>query len=164
MFAMRHGSLVSCTRCGQSNRVPWSRFGDRGRCGSCQADLRPPSHPIEVDGDELAELVRSSPVPVVVDFWAPWCGPCRTLAPELERAAAQADGRFVVAKLDTERNPETAARYGVRALPTLAVFAGGSELARDGGARPAAAVVAFVEKALASRHKRMAMIRTPPSH
>jgi thioredoxin 2 len=95
--------------------------------------------------------VNGSPLPVVVDFWAPWCGPCRMVAPELERVAANNAGRFLVVKVNTDEIPELGERFGIRSIPTMAVFSGGKEAARTAGARPAADIEAFVRGATQAR-------------
>jgi thioredoxin 2 len=144
---MSTARVVVCPSCGRKNRIPWARAGTSARCGACKQALVEATDPIELGDDELDALLAASPVPVFVDFWAPWCGPCRAAAPEVERLAQRADGRFVVAKVDTERAPRTAARHGIRSIPTFAVFDRGHERARTSGTRPASALEAFVLQA-----------------
>src|SRR5262245_12610668 len=133
-----HGVIVPCQHCGQKNRIAFGRLAGGVRCGSCKNALSPPAMPIEVtSGAVFDELIASSPLPVVVDFWAPWCGPCRTVAPELEKVAASHAGRIVLAKINTEELPELSERFRVFSIPTLAVFRGGSHIASEVGARPA---------------------------
>jgi thioredoxin 2 len=141
------GVIVACTSCGKRNRVP---FGSReARCGGCRATLPPPSEPIEVpDAAAFDALLTDSPLPVVVDFWAPWCGPCRMVAPEIARVAANNAGRYLVVKVNTDEIPELGERFGIRSIPTMAVFSGGRETARTAGARPAADIEAFVRDAM----------------
>jgi thioredoxin 2 len=111
--------------------------------------LPPAAEPIEVPSAAAFDaLVQSSKLPVVVDFWAPWCGPCRAVAPELARVAASTSGRYVVVKVNTDELPDLGDRFTIRSIPTMAVFADGREVARTAGARPAADIEAFVKQSV----------------
>jgi thioredoxin 2 len=128
--------VFRCRPCGALNRIALLTPGREPICGRCKADLDTSGVPAAVDLTGLEEAVSSSPVPVIVDFWAPWCAPCRAFAPTLERFAREEAGRLVVLKLDTEAHPEAAARFGIQAIPTLAAFRGGREVERVSGALP----------------------------
>ena len=144
------GVIITCANCGQKNRTPYEHLGELGVCGKCKTSLPPPSEPIDVATEaQFDHLARMSAVPVVVDFWAPWCGPCRQVAPEVAKVAANARGRFVVAKVDTELLPALGQRFGIQSIPTMTVYHRGNELARTQGARPAAAIEVFVMAAMA---------------
>ncbi len=133
--------IVSCPRCGVGNRVPAERVADTSRCGRCKTPLSPFETPYAVgSASDFEELTSRSPLPVLVDFWAAWCGPCRTVAPELEKLAHKLEGRAVIAKVDTEALPEIAGRFGIRGIPTLVLFQAGRETKRTSGAMPAAAI------------------------
>jgi thioredoxin 2 len=146
------GVVIPCAQCGQRNRLQYGRINADTRCGKCKAALGPPAEPIEVpDASTFDALIANAQVPVVVDFWAPWCGPCRMVAPEIARVAASNPGRLIVVKVNTDAVSDLGERFGIRSIPTMAVFAGGRERGRTAGARPAADIEAFVQSVVEAR-------------
>jgi thioredoxin 2 len=139
------GLLTPCPSCGTVNRMPYHALERTNRCGRCRTTLASPAAPVEVHGSTVFDaLVSTSSIPVVVDFWAPWCGPCHAMAPELEKAAQRIVGEALVVKVNTDAEPELAERFRIRSIPTIAVFRGGREVTRVAGARPASAIEALV--------------------
>jgi thioredoxin 2 len=125
--------IQACSQCGQKNRIPAKYLASAGRCGSCKSPLPPLAEPLAVDEALFDEIIRDVPVPVLVDFWADWCGPCHMAAPEVARTATEMAGKAVVLKVDTEKYPALAARFNVRGIPNFAVFNGGHLVSQQAG-------------------------------
>ena len=129
-------AIRACPSCGMKNRIPARHLANTGRCGKCKSPLAPVAEPIEVDGALFDEIVQNSPVPVFVDFWAEWCGPCRMIAPALDEIAGAMNGKVKILKLNVDENPATATKYGVMSIPTLMIFKNGELASRQVGAAP----------------------------
>jgi thioredoxin 2 len=136
--------IVQCPNCGRRNRVPATASGTP-RCGNCH---RPLPWVAKAGDDDFAEVAEQSTVPVVVDLWAPWCGPCRMVSPALDRVATELAGRVKLVKVNVDEAPKLSERFSVQAVPTLLVLRNGQVVARQAGAAPAAALRAWVEGAL----------------
>ncbi len=142
-------ATVPCASCGRLNRVDMARAADGPRCGQCSQSIAL-DRPLHLTDADFARVVRDAEVPVVVDFYADWCGPCKAMAPVLDQLARDRVGQILVAKLDTDRNPATSAQFGIRSIPTLIAFNGGKGVTRVTGAVGGPRLDAMVQAALGS--------------
>ena len=137
------GVKLTCLDCGQVNRVPEEKLGAGPKCGTCGAGLIS-GKAVEVDAAVLAKAAKSDDLPLVVDFWAPWCGPCRMMAPEYSKAADALAGKVRLVKLNTEAHQAAGAKYNIRGIPTMVKFEKGREVKRQSGAMPSAQIVNWI--------------------
>jgi thioredoxin 2 len=126
-------AIRTCKNCGQKNRISANHLAHTGRCGACKNPLPPLDEPLQVDAPLFDEITQNSRVPVLVDFWAEWCGPCHAAAPEVARTAKDLTGQAIVLKVDTDKHQQLAARFNIRGIPNFAVFSAGKLVRQQAG-------------------------------
>lgn len=148
---MAKDRLLSCPSCGQMNRIDEHKIaqGLQPKCGRCKIPLSLSTSPMQFTDTTFGDLVEKSVMPVLVDFWAPWCGPCHTLAPVIEQLASEFEGKIRIGKLDTDENPRTASRFQVQSIPTLILFTNGKEVDRLIGVRSKQEIASRLQRTLA---------------
>jgi thioredoxin 2 len=150
-MSAKRGVDVTCPSCRKHNRIPYGRLAATATCGACKAALPHYDRPVELMAEEEFEaILKEARVPVLVDYWAPWCGPCRMVAPELEKVARSRAGGTLVLKVNTDRFPNIGARQGIRSIPTMAVYMDGREIGRTAGARPAPQIERYLDEQVAA--------------
>jgi thioredoxin 2 len=125
--------IRTCAACGRKNRIPTKHLADTGRCGNCKSPLPPIDEPLDVDVEQFDEITQNARVPVLADFWAAWCGPCKMAAPEVAQTAKSMAGKAIVIKVDTEKFPQLSSRFNVRGIPYFAVFQAGKPVVQQAG-------------------------------
>ena len=141
------GILMICPKCGTSNRLAFARLDQQGRCGTCKGSLPRIAAPVDFhDAPGFAALIAQSPLPVVVDFWAPWCGPCKSMAPEFAKAATEASGDAVFAKVQTDDHPAIASQFAVQGIPAFVLLRGGQLIARTSGFQSSARLLSWLRE------------------
>src|SRR3984885_6611158 len=141
--------IRNCPTCGKANRIPARHLSDTGRCGSCKSPLPPLNEPLDVDDNSFAQVVAEAKVPILTDFWAEWCGPCRMAAPEVRELAREMAGKALVLKVNTEEHPQVAARFGVQSIPNFVVLRDGKVVFQRAGLAPRAEMRRWLETARA---------------
>jgi thioredoxin 2 len=147
---MPYSAVRNCPTCGKPNRVPAKHLADTGRCGHCKSPLPPLGEPFEADDGSFSQLIAEATVPVLTDFWADWCGPCKMAAPEVHALAKEMAGKALILKVDTEMSPRTASQYRVQSIPNFVVFRGGKPVFQRAGLAPRAEMRRWLETAYAA--------------
>ena len=141
------GIIQPCPACGTANRIAYANLDKQGRCATCKQELPSLSSPASISGVEaFAALVSQSPLPVVIDFWAPWCGPCQMMSPEFAKAAAQAVGKAVFIKVNTDDEPQIASQFRIQGIPAFALIKQGKLTAQTSGFQPAARLLSWLRQ------------------